>query len=368
MGVTGWQTDSPLVRQRPIKSLRRQPNSLEEPEQLPGPDQPASCKEGPERRQPLQPQGPYVGIDVAKDRLDVAVRPTGETWATGNDAPGITEVVQRLTQLHPELVVLEATGGLQMPMAGALAAAGLPLAMVNPRQVRDFARATGRLAKTDRLDAQVLAHFGEAIRPTPHPLPDTQAQELTALLTRRHQVIEMLTAEKNRLRVTRSASVRQRVQDHIRWLEQELGGLDRDLDHTIRESPLWRDKDNLLRSVPGIGPVVSITLLADLPELGTLNRHQIAALVGVAPLNRDSGRFRGQRMVWGGRARVRAALYMAALTASRYNPIIKAFYHRLCGAGKARKVALTACMRKLLIILNAMLKHQQPWNPSVQHP
>jgi transposase len=273
-----------------------------------------------------------------------------------------------LTQLHPELVVLEATGGLQMPMAGALAAAGLPLAMVNPRQVRDFARATGRLAKTDRLDAQVLAHFGEAIRPTPHPLPDTQAQELTALLTRRHQVIEMLTAEKNRLRVTRSASVRQRVQDHIRWLEQELGGLDRDLDHTIRESPLWRDKDNLLRSVPGIGPVVSITLLADLPELGTLNRHQIAALVGVAPLNRDSGRFRGQRMVWGGRARVRAALYMAALTASRYNPIIKAFYHRLCGAGKARKVALTACMRKLLIILNAMLKHQQPWNPSVQHP
>jgi transposase len=290
----------------------------------------------------LEAEGPYVGIDVAKDRLDIAVRPTGDLWSTANDALGITEVVQPLAQLHPELVVLEATGGLQLPVAGALAAAGLPLAMVNPRQVRDFARATGRLAKTDRRDAQVL--------------------------TRRHQVIEMLTAEKNRLRVTPSEAVRQRVQDHIRWLEQELGGLDRDLDHTIRESPLWRDKDNLLRRVPGIGPVVSITFLAELPELGTLNRQPIAALVGVAPLNRDSGRFRGQRMVWGGRARVRAALYMAALTASRYNPIIKTFYHRLCGAGKARKVALTACIRKLLLILNAMLKHKQAWDPDVQHP
>ncbi len=239
--------------------------------------------------------------------------------------------------------------------------------MVNPRQVRDFARATGRLAKTDRLDAQVLAHFAEAVRPDPHKLPDAQSQELTALLTRRHQVIEMLTAEKNRLGAARSASVRQRVREHIRWLEQELGNLDKDLDHTLRQSPLWRERDNLLRSVPGIGRVVSITLLADLPELGTLSRHQIAALVGVAPLNRDSGRFRGKRMVWGGRARVRAALYMAALTASRYNPIIKAFYHRLCEAGKARKVALTACMRKLLIILNSMVKHRQTWNSDIQH-
>jgi transposase len=262
---------------------------------------------------------------------------------------------------------LEATGGLQLPVVAALASAGLPLAMVNPRQVRDFARATGKLAKTDQLDAQVLAHFAEAVRPTPYPLPDAQTQELTALLTRRHQVVEMLTAEKNRLRTTRE-SVRQRVQDHIRWLEQELADLDDDLERTLRESPLWREKDNLLRSVPGIGQVVSITLLADLPELGTLSRHQIAALVGVAPLNRDSGRFRGKRTVWGGRARVRAALYMAALTATRYNPIIKAFYHRLCGAGKARKVALTACMRKLLIILNSMVKHQQTWAPNVQHP
>jgi transposase len=232
------------------------------------------------------------------------VRPAGDTWGMPNDASGITEVVQRLAQLHPKLVVLEATGGLQMPLAAALAAAGLPLAMVNPRQVRDFARTTGRLAKTDRLDAQALAHFAEAVRPTPYPLPDVQTQELTALLTRRHQVVEMLTAEKNRRRATRSEAARQRVQDHIRWLEQELADLDDDLERTLRESPLWREKDNLLRSVPGIGRVVSITLLADLPELGTLSRHQIAALVGVAPLNRDSGRFRGKRMVWGGRARV----------------------------------------------------------------
>ena len=315
----------------------------------------------------MEAESPYVGIDVSKNQLDIAVRPAGDTWSMPNDVSGITEVVQGLAQLHPALVVLEATGGLQMPLAAALATAGLPLAMVNPRQVRDFARAIGRLAKTDRLDAQVLAHFAEAVRPTPYPLPDAQTQELTALLTRRHQVVEMLTAEKNRLRSAREL-VHRRVQDHICWLEQELADLDDDLERSLRKSPLWREKDNLLRSVPGIGRVVSITLLADLPELGTLSRHQIAALLGVAPLNRDSGRFRGKRMVWGGWARVRAALYMAALTASRYNPIIKAFYHRLCSAGKARKVALTACMRKLLIILNSMVKHQQTWTPDVQHP
>ena len=315
----------------------------------------------------MEAESPYVGIDVSKNQLDIAVRPAGDTWSMPNDVSGITEVVQGLAQLPPALVVLEATGGLQMPLAAALATAGLPLAMVNPRQVRDFARAIGRLAKTDRLDAQVLAHFAEAVRPTPYPLPDAQTQELTALLTRRHQVVEMLTAEKNRLRSAREL-VHRRVQDHICWLEQELADLDDDLERSLRKSPLWREKDNLLRSVPGIGRVVSITLLADLPELGTLSRHQIAALLGVAPLNRDSGRFRGKRTVWGGRARVRAALYMAALTASRYNPIIKAFYHRLCSAGKARKVALTACMRKILIILNSMVKHQQTWAPDVQYP
>ena len=272
----------------------------------------------------MEAESPYVGIDVSKNQLDIVVRPAGDTWSMPNDASGITEVVQGLAQLHPALVVLEATGGLQMPLAAALASAGLPLAMVNPRQVRDFARAIGRLAKTDRLDAQALAHFAEAVRPTPYSLPDAQTQELTALLTRRHQVVEMLTAEKNRLRSAREL-VHRRVQDHICWLEQELTDLDDDLERTLRKSPLWREKDNLLRSVSGIGRVVSITLLADLPELGTLSRHQIAALVGVAPLNRDSGRFRGKRMVWGGRARVRAALYMAALTASRYNPIIRPF-------------------------------------------
>jgi transposase len=228
----------------------------------------------------LEPQGPYLGIDVAKDQLDVAARPAADIWSVSNDPDDITELVHQLTERQPQLIVLEATGGLQLPVAAALAGAGLPLAMVNPRQARDFARATGRLAKTDRLDAQVLAHFAEAVRPTPHPLPDAQTQELTALLTRRHQVIEVLTAEKNRLRTTRADSVRQRVQDHIRWLEQELAALDKELDRTIRESPLWRKKDNLLRSVPGIGPVVSITLWAELPELGTLSRHQIAALVG----------------------------------------------------------------------------------------
>jgi transposase len=344
-----------------VKKLGSPAHIWEEPEQLPGPDKPASCKEGPERRHSLESEGPYVGIDVAKDRLDIAIRPAGDLWSMANDAPGIAEVVHQLAQLHPKLVVLEATGGLQMPVAGALATAGLPVAMVNPRQVRDFARATGRLAKTDRLDAQVLAHFAQAVQPTPYALADVQTQDLTALLTRRHQVIEMLTAEKNRLRAPRLESVRQRVQEHIRWLQQELNGLDKDLDHTIRQSPLWREKDNLLRSVPGIGPVVSITLLAKLPELGTLSRRQIAALVGVAPLNRDSGRMRGKRIVWGGRARVRAALYMAALSASRYNPVIKAFYQRLLTAGKAKKVALTACIRKLLTILNAMLKHGTPW-------
>lgn len=311
-------------------------------------------------------KGIYVGIDVAKDRLDLAVHTRGEPWSVTNDAAGIGVVVQQLEELEPMLVVLEATGGLQWPVAGALAAAGLPVALVNPRQVRDFARATGQLAKTDRLDARVLAHFAQAVQPTPNPLPDSQTQELTALLTRRRQIIEMLTAEQNRLGATVSAVVRQRVQEHIRWLEEELGRVDGGLEQAIRESPLWREKDNLLRSVPGIGPVVSTTLLADLPELGTLSRHQIAALVGVAPFNRDSGRFRGRRMVWGGRARVRSALYMAALVATRHNPVIGAFYQRLCAAGKAKKVALTACIRKLVTILNAMLKQHRPWSPEVQ--
>lgn len=308
----------------------------------------------------------YVGIDVAKAHLDVAVRSTGEPWRVANDAGGLDQVVTRLQPLNPTLVVLEATGGLELPLTAALAASGLPVAVVNPRQVRDFAKATGQLAKTDRLDAQVLAHFGEAVRPTPRPLPDLQTQELAALLARRQQLIQMVVAEKNRLG-TAPAPVRRRIQAHIRWLKQELAELDKELANTIRESPLWREKDDLLQSVPGIGPVVSITLLAELPELGALNRQQISALVGVAPLNRDSGLLRGKRVVWGGRARVRTALYMATLVATRCNPVIKAFYQRLCVAGKAKKVALTACMHKLLIILNTMIKRHQTWNPILQN-
>jgi transposase len=260
----------------------------------------------------------------------------------------------------PALIVLEATGGLELPLTGALAAAGLPVVVVNPRQVRDFAKATGRLAKTDALDAAVLAQFAEAVRPPLRPLPDAATQALSALLLRRRQLIAMLTAEKNRLGLA-PTPVRKGITVHIRWLDGRLADLNEELAHTIRESPVWREKDDLLQSTPGVGPVLALTLVASLPELGTLTRQQIAALVGVAPLNRDSGRFRGTRRVWGGRAHVRAALYMSALVATRFNPVIRVFYQRLCAAGKIKKVALTACMRKLLTILNAMLRHQTPW-------
>lgn len=303
---------------------------------------------------------PYVGVDVAKTRLDVALLPAAQQWSVANDEAGIASLVSRLQAISPSLIVLEATGGLESPLVAALATAELPVVVVNPRQVRDFARATGRLAKTDRLDALVLAQFGEAVKPTPRPLPDAQAQALAALLSRRRQVVGMLTAEKNRLHTARPP-VREDILRHIAWLEESLAKLDDDLSHTIHHSPLWREKDNLLRSVPGVGPVLSTTLLAELPELGQLNRRQIAALVGVAPLNRDSGAFRGKRTIWGGRARLRAALYMGTLAATRHNPAIALFYQRLCAAGKARKVALTACMHKLLTILNAVMKHQTQW-------
>lgn len=306
----------------------------------------------------------FAGIDVAKARLDVAVRPTGQRWQIPYTEEGIQEVVSHLDTLHPKLVLLEASGGLEMPLVAALAAAHLPVVVVNPRQVRDFARATGKLAKTDVLDAQVLAHFAEAVRPAPRSLADAKTQALTALVARRHQLISMLVAEKNRLG-TALPSVRPRIQAHISWLEHELKDLDDDLGNALRQSPLWREKDNLLRSVPGVGPHLSVVLLAHLPELGTLDRRRIAALVGVAPFNRDSGTLRGKRTVWGGRARIRAALYMAALVASRHNPLIHAFYLRLCAAGKPKKVALTACMRKLLTILNAILKHRTPWRPVI---
>ncbi len=308
----------------------------------------------------------FVGIDVSKDRLDVAVRPTGEAWQASYNPRGIGELVHRLGELAPQLVVLEATGGMEMTLAGELAASQLAIAVVNPRQVRDFARAAGKLAKTDALDAHALAHFAEAMRPPSRPLPDSASQELKALVARRRQLVEMITAEKNRVRSAPNR-IRPKVEEHVSWLEESLEGLDRELGEFIRSSPMWKDKVQLLRSAPGVGPVLSMTLLSDLPELGALNRGEIAALVGVAPFNRDSGALRGKRQVWGGRSQVRAALYMATLVATRYNPVLRSFYQRLCEAGKPKKVALTACMRKLLTILNVMAKHNRHWNPALHN-
>ena len=303
----------------------------------------------------------YVGVDVAKAQLDVAVRPTGDRWEVSRDEAGVHQLVSCLKALEPVMVLLEASGGLELPVVAALAAEAVPVVVVNPRQVRDFARATGKLAKTDALDAAVLAHFAEAVRPPVRPLRDAETQVLNSLAARRHQVMTMLVSEKNRLSAATTVAVRPRIEVHIAWLERELDDLDKDLRQTLRQSSVWREKDDLLRTVPGVGEQLSLTLLAYLPELGTLDRRQIAALVGVAPFNRDSGSLRGKRTVWGGPARVRAALYMGALTASRFNPVIRDFYQRLLACGKPKKLALTACMRKLLVILNSMLKHRSSW-------
>jgi transposase len=301
-----------------------------------------------------------IGIDVAKAHLDVAVRPSGDQWQVANTEEGIADLLAKLRPLAPALIVLEASGGWELAVVAALAEAKLPVAVVNPRQVHDFAKAVGQLAKTDQLDAQVLARFGEAVRPEPRPLPDAGAQALADVLARRRQVIGMQTAERQRLG-TAGPQVRARIEAHLAWLERELTELDDDLGRRLRESPLWREREDLLRSVPGVGPVVATTLVAELPELGQLDRKRIAALVGLAPLARDSGTSRGKRLVWGGRGRGRAALYMAALVATRHNPTIRTFYARLLKAGKAKKVALTACMHKLLLILNAIVRTNAPW-------
>lgn len=302
----------------------------------------------------------FIGIDVSKDRLDVAGYPSNETVSVSHDAAGIESLIKRFQQIQPVLVVLEATGGIERELTRALASAELPVVVVNPRQVRDFAKATGQLAKTDRIDALVLARFAQAVRPSVRPLPDEVTLELRALIARRRQLTEMIVAERNRLSGA-AKGVRKRIAAHIRWMEAELDRADKDLDQSIRQSPIWQEKEDLLKTVPGIGPIVSRTLLAELPELGKLNRREIAGLVGVAPYNCDSGRLQGRRAIWGGRASVRAALYMAALVASRRNAVIRALYQRLLKAGKARKVALVACMRKLLTILNAMIKHKTRW-------
>ncbi|MDB4886329.1 MAG: family transposase [Gemmatimonadetes bacterium] len=306
----------------------------------------------------------FIGIDVAKAELVVAVRPSGAQWTVANDEPGRRTLVERLCAERPQLLVLEATGGYELPAVAALVAAGLPVVVVNPRQVRDFARSTGQLAKTDHLDAAMLALFAERVQPPVRALPDAATQALDALVARRRQLVEMLVAEQNRLGMARSRgdrAVTVSLRQTIAFLTRQLGAADRELGTMIRESPVWRERDDLLQSVPGIGPVVARTLLAALPELGHLGRRAIAKLVGVAPLNRDSGTWRGRRTIHGGRASVRAAVYMAALVASRHNPVLKAFYDRLLAAGKPKKLALVACMRKLLTILNTLLRTQQPW-------
>lgn len=305
----------------------------------------------------------YVGIDVSKAHLDVHVRPASETLRFANDENGVRALVRDLKARSCALIVLEATGGRQSLATAALGAAQLPVVVINPRQARDFARATGELAKTDAIDAAILSLFAERIRPEVRPLPDEATQDFEARLARRRQVVEMLVAEKQRLDTARPAVTRA-IKAHIKYLERQLAGVDRDLDETIARSPIWRAKEDLLRSAKGVGPTLSRTLLADLPELGTLNRKQIAKLVGVAPLACDSGKYHGRRRIWGGRRAIRSVLYMATLSAIRSNPPIRTYYQRLLDSGKPRKVAVVACMRKLLITLNAMVRTGQRWSPS----
>jgi transposase len=302
----------------------------------------------------------FVGIDISKATLDVDIYPMSEPRRFLNDDGGREELCEWLKTRTPTLIVMEATGGLEIPVAGLLAAAGLPVAVINPRQARDFAKAIGVLAKTDAVDAIVLARFAQAVRPAVRALKSEEAQELEAVLTRRRQIVEMITAERNR-QINAQARIAKQIKGHIAWLEKRLDEANDDLDRLIRKSPIWQHKSDLLTSVPGVGRVVATTLLAELPELGSLNRREIGALVGVCPFSRDSGARRGKRLIWGGRSSVRAALYMATLCATRFNPIIKAFYRRLVDAGKHKKVAIVACMRKLLVTLSVMIRTDTSW-------
>ena len=306
--------------------------------------------------------GVNIGIDVSKVGLEIAVRPVNEQWSAKNRVEDFSELIERFLQLAPERIILEGTGGWETTLANYLAAAGLPVVVINPRQARDFARSTGQLTKTDKVDARMLAHFGEAIMPPVRPLPDEQTQALAALIARRHQLIEMLRAERTRLGSYQQRSALKRdLEAHIKWLESRIGRLDDDLRDHLQKSPVWRVNDELLQSVPGVGHVTSLTLLSLLPELGTLSDKAIVALVGLAPRARESGKRRGKAQIMGGRGRVRSALYMAGITAIRCNPVIKTFYQHLLAKGKPKKLAITACMRKLLVILNAMIKKQKHW-------
>lgn len=306
----------------------------------------------------------FVGIDVAKDHLDVHIRPTDEAFRVSYDDAGLATLLTRLRAVLPTVIVLEATGGYEVTLAATLASAGLPVTVVNPRQIRQYARALGQLAKTDRLDARVIALFAEAVRPAARPMPDEQARALGELMARRRQLVDMLGAEQNRRRLVRDRGLQRHLEAHIAWLEEALRRLDLDLTTLVRSTPAWREADDLLRSVPGIGPVTACTLIADMPELGRLDRRRIAALAGLAPFARDSGAFRGRRMITGGRPHIRRVLYMATLSAIKYNPAIRGFHHRLVTAGRPGKVAITAAMRKLLTILNAMLRDRRPWQPA----
>jgi transposase len=309
----------------------------------------------------------FVGIDVSRDTLEVALYPGGEGFRAANDPGGIAQLVRRLTALRPTQVVLEATGGLERAVLGALLGHGLVVSQVNPRQTRDFARSLGQLAKTDRVDALLLARFAAAIRPPARPFPDEAAQQLAALVTRRHQLVVMIGMERNH-EASAFPALRPAIRAHLRRLERDLAALDEELDRRIRDSPAGREREDLLRSMPGVGPATTRVLVANLSELGTLTRKPLAALVGLAPFACESGRWRGQRHIWGGRAQVRSALYMATLAATRHNPVIRAFYLRLRAAGKSGKVALVACARKLLTILNALLRDRVPWRPPAPQP
>jgi transposase len=303
----------------------------------------------------------FVGVDVAKDSMEVMVHESKEHWTYANDESGLAKLVTKMKKLSPNLIVLEATGGYEITIAAELQSNGLPVAVINPRHIRDFARSVGILAKTDILDARVIARFAATVQPTARVLPESETRELGAILMRRRQIITMLTAEKNRLHQA-NQTVKERIQSHITWLKQELDDINKALKQTVQDNPEWKEKDEIIQSVPGVGPNLSFTLLADFPELGSLNRKQTAALVGVAPFNRDSGTLRGKRSIWGGRDIVRTATYMSTFVAIRFNPLLKSFFERLIAGGKPFKVAIVACMRKLLCILNAMLKDRTTWN------
>jgi transposase len=360
-----WQIDKPLVFAKTAVQHGSPHRLFHKPERLPGRFK-ARIPQGRGMEEPMSTEC-FVGIDVSKDTLDVCAYPTQDTFRVPNSPDGLDELIKRLKPIEPRLIVFEATGGYETLAVSSLAAAGLPVVVVNPRQIRDFAKSIGRLAKTDVIDAGVIARFASAVRPELRPLKDSPSQELTGLVTRRRQIVGMIVAETNRLNAATRRN-RRDIQAHIRWLQKRQDQIDDEIKRNIKNSPLWRTTDQILQSASGVGPATSSTLISCVPELGQLNHKKIACLIGVAPLNRDSGRFKGRRMIWGGRAQVRAVLYMSTLSAIRFNPIIRQFYQRLKEAGKCFKVAMVACMRKLLIILNAMVRNQTKWRHCENKP